>query len=120
LQPEIKAKGGMITGDKHTAPSGGVPILAEGGEWIAPRWMVKSKETSPVINALENFRMKRYAEGGTVSQAMPMLQEAKETAVIDYELLAEKLSAMNIWVSVAEIRDTDRRFVNTVYKGSSL
>lgn len=120
LRPEIKAEGGMITGDKHTAPSGGVPILAEGGEWIAPRWMVNDKQTSPLISALENFRVKRYAEGGTVQQAQPLLQEARQTAVIDYDLLAQKLSDMKIWVSVAEIRDVDRRFVNTIYKGSSI
>jgi len=110
----------MITGDLHSAPSGGVPIIAEGGEWIAPRWMMKSRETAPVIQKLEAIRTRKYADGGTVTANAPTLAQAQQSAAIDYDLLAEKLASINIWTSVAEIRDEDRKFTKVVYNASSI
>jgi hypothetical protein len=118
LEKEIKAKGGLIDGPSHK--SGGVDINAEGGEWIAPKWMVTNPRTAPVIAGLEQIRTKKYAEGGQVSMAQPALAQATTTPMIDYDLLAEKLAGMNIWVSVAEIKDADRKFTNVIYKGSSI
>jgi hypothetical protein len=120
LTPEIKAKGGMIVGDSHSAPSGGVPILAEGGEWIAPRWMMSNPQTAPMIQNLESIRRGRYAEGGTVKDMQPMLVDVQKNAGIDYDLLAASMSKLNIWTSVAEIRDVDRQYVKVVYEGSSI
>jgi hypothetical protein len=115
-----KEKGGLIQGARHS--QGGVKMEAEGGEWIAPRWMVTNRKTAPVIQELENIRVgrKKYADGGQVAAQQPALVAAQQSAMIDYDLLAEKLSGMNIWVSVAEIKDVDRKFTNTVYKGSSI
>lgn len=118
LEKEIKAKGGLIDGPSHK--SGGVDINAEGGEWIAPKWMVTNPRTAPVIAGLEEIRTKKYAEGGQVSMAQPALAQAQSAPMIDYDLLAEKLAGMNIWVSVAEIKDVDRKFTNVIYNGSSI
>ena len=132
LTPEIAKEGGTITttketqgmlvGDRHSAPSRGIPIIAEGGEWIAPRWMVSSPKTAPIIQQLEQIRTapRMKTGGGVAENNIPIIQAAQQAGSIDYDLLAEKISGINIWTSVAEIKDVDRKFTKVVYEGSSI
>lgn len=51
------------------------------GEYVAPKWMVQSSETAPVIRWLENRRLRGYATGGLVTvnttpSALPSLPSA--------------------------------------------
>ena len=118
MQPLIKEKGGLLQGARHS--QGGIPIVAEGGEWIAPRWMVTNSKTAPVIQQLESIRTKKYADGGQVTQSAPQVVEAQRQSVIDYDMLAGAMGKLNIWTSIAEIRDTERTYTKVVYNASSI
>ena len=113
------AEGGMLQGPSHAG--GGIDINAEGGEWIAPKWMTQNPKTAPVIDTLEAFRQSKpkFAEGGAVPTGIPA-SPATQNVNIDYDKLAEALQKAPIFVSIKEIRDANRRFSNVVYNKSSI
>jgi hypothetical protein len=113
------AEGGPLQGPSHAG--GGIDINAEGGEWIAPKWMTSNPQTAPVIDSLEAFRQSKphFAEGGTVPTGIPA-SPATQNVTIDYDRLAMALQKAPIFVSIKEIRDANRKFLNVIYNKSSI
>lgn len=58
------AGGGMVRGNSHA--NGGVPIEAEGGEFIF-RKQVVTPDTLPIFRRINQYGLKKYADGGLVS-----------------------------------------------------
>ena len=113
------AEGGPLVGPSHAG--GGIDINAEGGEWVAPKWMVNNPRTAPVIDSLEQFRQSKphFAEGGSVPTGIPA-SPATQNITFDYDRLAQALQKAPIFVSIKEIRDANRRFVNVIYNKSAI
>ena len=113
------AEGGPLVGPSHAG--GGIAIEAEGGEWIAPKWMVNNPRTAPVIDSLENIRQSKphFAEGGTVASGVPA-SPATQSFSVDYDKLADAMAKINVFTSIKEIRDANRKFANIVYNKSSI
>lgn len=69
IQATKFARGGY-TGGGSGAPdeTGFRPAgIVHEGEYVAPKWMVQSRETAPVIRWLENRRLRGFATGGLVT-----------------------------------------------------
>ena len=112
-------EGGMLEGNSHA--QGGININAEGGEWIAPKWMVNNPQTAPMIDNLEAIRQSKpkFANGGTVPNGIPA-SPATQKIDIDYSRLAAAMQNTPINVSIKEIRDANRKFANVIYNKSSI
>jgi hypothetical protein len=94
-----KAAKGMLVGPSHEG--GGIPIEAEGGEFIVNKRA--TSEYLPLIQAInDSGNRPKYAEGGQVTQPA----QTQNTAVLDYDLLALKISeSIRPVVSVVEITE---------------
>lgn len=69
IQATKFARGGYTGGGSGTPDETGfrpAGIVHE-GEYVAPKWMVQSRETAPVIRWLENRRLRGFATGGLVT-----------------------------------------------------
>jgi tape measure domain-containing protein len=43
------------------------PVLVHGNEWVAPAWQVRHPQYRPMIQALEQGRLRGYAQGGYIN-----------------------------------------------------
>ena len=100
-QPLPKARrGGTVTGAAHE--QGGVLIEAEGGERIVA---AQPARAFPELLNLISYVGKHSA----VPETGYALRNGAGGEAIDYDRLAEAMSRWPIWLSLAELRDAERR-----------
>ena len=100
-QPLPKARrGGTVTGASHE--QGGVLIEAEGGERIVA---AQPARAFPELLNLISYVGKHSA----VPETGYALRNGAGGEAIDYDRLAEAMSRQQIWLSLAELRDAERR-----------
>ena len=100
-QPLPKARrGGTVTGAAHE--QGGVLIEAEGGERIVA---AQPARAFPELLNLISYVGKHSA----VPETGYALRNGAGGEAIDYDRLAEAISRQPIWLSLAELRDAERR-----------
>ena len=101
-KPPKQALGGYIDGKSHA--QGGEIVEIEGGEYI-----INKKSTSqylPLLEAINNAGIKKYAEGGTTAPVMTNNTDD----FFDYDRMAEAvLKGIQPTVSVVEINRMQRR-----------
>lgn len=101
-KPPKQALGGYVDGKSHA--QGGEIVEIEGGEYI-----INKKSTSqylPLLEAINNAGIKKYAEGGTTAPVMTNNTDD----FFDYDRMAEAvLKGIQPTVSVVEINRMQRR-----------
>lgn len=103
--PEF-ATGGFTANEDASKPVG----VVHGGEWVAPKWMVKSPKYSSAIRNLENNRLQGYADGGVVQQASNLNKDTNNTEAFDKLVQSVKdLSNRPIYTNVVAIEDEQKR-----------
>jgi len=104
------AEGGYLDGKSHS--QGGIPIEAEGGEYIVNR-----DSTSKYYPILEAINAMKFQQGGMVSQTTPQIEQT-EGDIINYDRLAQAMANQPIMASWTEGENVGRRLKFTENRSS--
>lgn len=87
----LEKKGSFADGGHVVKGSLGV-IGEKGREWVAPNWMVTNGKYAPIINELEQVRIRGFAVGGVTTPADAAVNVQSET--ISNEAIIEELKML--------------------------
>lgn len=112
--PEF-AQGGYTADGEASKPVG----VVHAGEWVAPKWMVKSPKYRNDIMKLESMRSNGYAQGGFVQSSSNTTVTNDNNAQFD-KLLGSitSLAQRPIYTNVVTVSDEQQRINNIRTKAS--
>lgn len=104
-EPNYFAGGGGIHGDKHARASGGVPIIAQDGEYVVNHEAMKIY--GALVDRINNTAQPKYAMGGGIGKP----QDVEGGDLIDYDRMrdsfVEAMRGVNLSVSVQEFKEVE-------------